>query len=132
MTTISLDIRIDWSEMDLFGHVNNVSFFKYQQAARVNYWEHMGINQFFKESKIGPTLASVRCNFLAPLHFPGNIQIQTKAGWAKNSSFQLLHQLFDSNGNLAAEGEDIVVMFDYNLNKKCDIPENIRSFLGLN
>jgi len=33
-----LPIRIDWSEMDLFGHVNNVMYFKYIQASRVNYW----------------------------------------------------------------------------------------------
>lgn len=33
----SLELRIDWSEMDLFGHVNNVAFFKYVQASRVNY-----------------------------------------------------------------------------------------------
>ncbi|MCE3258723.1 MAG: hypothetical protein K0S12_364, partial [Bacteroidetes bacterium] len=32
-----IKIQLDWSEMDLFGHVNNVAYFKYIQAARVNY-----------------------------------------------------------------------------------------------
>ena len=36
---VRLHLRIDWSEMDVFGHVNNVMFMKYVQAARVHYWE---------------------------------------------------------------------------------------------
>ncbi len=30
-------IRIDWSELDLFGHVNNVTFFKYIKQLVCNY-----------------------------------------------------------------------------------------------
>jgi acyl-CoA thioester hydrolase len=26
---VKLQLRLDWSELDYFGHVNNVSFFKY-------------------------------------------------------------------------------------------------------
>ena len=28
-----ITLRIDWSELDLFGHVNNVAFHKYAQTA---------------------------------------------------------------------------------------------------
>ena len=34
-----LDLRIDWSEIDSFGHINNIAIMKYIQAARVNYLE---------------------------------------------------------------------------------------------
>ncbi|GIV28450.1 MAG: hypothetical protein KatS3mg027_2264 [Bacteroidia bacterium] len=51
---IALKLRIDWSELDYFGHVNNVSFFKYIQAGRVNYWEKIGLIEYYKQHKIGP------------------------------------------------------------------------------
>lgn len=60
---LKLELRIDWSELDYFGHVNNVSFFKYIQASRVNYWDHIGLTQYHLESNIGPILASSKCDF---------------------------------------------------------------------
>jgi acyl-CoA thioester hydrolase len=125
--TTQLKLRIDWSEMDLYGHVNNVSFFKYVQAARVHFWEEAGINQMHRDSGIGPTLASVNCRFMRSLYFPGEVIIHTHAEWIKTSSFQLTHQLFNTAGEQVAQGEDIVVMFDYTTQQKVEIPETIRA-----
>ena len=60
---VKLELRIDWSELDYFGHVNNVSFFKYIQAARVNYWDQIGLTKSHLETHIGPMLASCKCDF---------------------------------------------------------------------
>src|SRR6476620_8340730 len=72
---VKLPLRIDWSELDYFGHVNNVSFFKYIQSARVNYWDTIGLSQSHLETNIGPILASCKCDFKQPLHFPGQVTI---------------------------------------------------------
>ncbi len=40
----NISLRIDWSELDVFGHVNNVAFNKYAQAARLNYVDTIGLN----------------------------------------------------------------------------------------
>lgn len=124
-----LTLRIDWSEMDLFGHVNNVSFFKYIQAARVNYWELTGLNELYKTSNIGPTLAAVNCQFKKSLYYQGSVTIQTKVDWIKNSSLQLSHQLLNDKNEIAAEGQDVIVMFDYNTNEKVAIPKVIRNVI---
>ena len=34
--------RIDWSDLDLLGHVNNIAFSRFFQAARVEYCGHIG------------------------------------------------------------------------------------------
>lgn len=47
-----LQLRIDWSELDYFQHVNNVAFFKYIQASRVNYWDIIGLSKMHLDSKI--------------------------------------------------------------------------------
>ena len=113
--------------MDLFGHVNNVSYFKYIQAARVHFWEQKGLTQFHKEHNIGPTVAAINCQFKKPLHYPGTVTIQTRVEWVKNSSFQLKHHLLNEAGELAAEGEDVIVWFDYNRNEKVSISEEMKA-----
>jgi acyl-CoA thioester hydrolase len=123
MKNNELNLRLDWSEMDLFGHINNVSYFKYLQASRVHFWESLGFDRLHKERNIGPSLAKTSCAFLRPLHYPGNIRIEVFVDWIKNSSFQLHHFVYDSEDHLCAEGEDIVVLFDYTNNRKHLLPE---------
>jgi acyl-CoA thioesterase FadM len=42
---LKLELRIDWSDIDLFGHINNLAILRYVQAARVNYLEIIGLMQ---------------------------------------------------------------------------------------
>ncbi|MES2617738.1 MAG: acyl-CoA thioesterase [Bacteroidota bacterium] len=122
----SLTLRIDWSELDLFGHVNNVEFFKYIQASRVNYWDSIGLTYLFTESKLGPMLASTECQFKKPLFYPGEITVLAKVDFIKNSSFGLTHAIVDQHGDVAATGKDIVVYYDYNNHHKLALPDYIR------
>ena len=128
--TTHITLRIDWSEMDLFGHVNNVSFFKYVQAARVNFWEQIGVADLYKTQKIGFTVASVNCQFKKPLYYPGSVKIDTHVEWIKNSSLQLAHTLINDAGEIAAMAEDVIVMFDYTTNEKVIISEEMRKLIG--
>jgi len=123
---LQLQLRIDWSELDYFGHVNNVSFFKYIQAARVNYWESVGINAMHLETNIGPMLASCKCDFKLPLFFPGQVTIHSRVEFIKNTSFGIHHQLVNEKGETVAEAHDVMVMFNFNTNEKVSFPEVVR------
>ena len=95
---IQLELRIDWSELDLFGHVNNVAIMKYFQAARVLYLEKIGLMQSQAETKIGPILASATCQFRKPLHYPGRVVVHCRVDLVKSSSFRIAHRLVDECG----------------------------------
>ncbi|MCW3076924.1 MAG: hypothetical protein JWO32_1533 [Bacteroidetes bacterium] len=122
-------IKIDWSEMDLFGHVNNVSYFKYVQAARVAYCGRVGINTHMPEDKLSFAVAASSCKFKKPLFYPGDIVVKTKVTWVKNSSFQLEHIIVDRDGTIAAEAEDVLVIFDYEKQSKVTVPSNVRALI---
>lgn len=122
----SLELRLDWSELDLFGHINNVSYFKYLQASRLNYWEQLGLTDWFKNHGIGPILASTRCDFRKPLNYPGYITVRASVSEMRNTSFSLYHQITDEAGGLAAEGFDVVVLYNYRSNEKFPLPEDLR------
>ncbi len=123
---IKLSLRIDWSEMDLFGHVNNVAYFKYIQASRVNYWEISGLAASFSETKIGPILLSTSCQFIKPLHYPGNIVVAASIPFIKNTSFGIHHQVLNEKGEIAAEAHDVIVTFDFNKNEKAPVSDVFR------
>src|ERR1700722_16166599 len=89
---LKIKLRLDWSEMDMFGHINNVMFFKFMQASRVNYWEASKFDSDFKTKKIGPLLVSSSCQFKKPLFYPGNITIEARVDFIKNSSFGISHR----------------------------------------
>ncbi|WP_276134926.1 acyl-CoA thioesterase [Polluticoccus soli] len=121
-----LKLRLDWSEMDLFGHINNVSYFKYIQSSRVNYWEMIGLTKSHSETGIGPMLASSSCRFFKPLFYPGNVLVQASVTNIGNTSFKMLHQILDINLVIAAEAEDVIVMYNFKEEEKAVIPEDIR------
>jgi acyl-CoA thioester hydrolase len=110
---IKLELRIDWSEMDLFGHINNLSILKYVQSARANYLEAIGMLQIYHECKIGPILAATNCQFIKPLFYPGQVYIYSKADSIKNTSFSILHEIFNEQNEIIAEAQDIIVYYDF-------------------
>lgn len=116
--------------MDLFGHINNVAYFKYIQSARVNFLEEVGINTDNPENKLSFAVAHSNCQFRIPLFFPSTIKVVTVAEWVKNTSLQLDHKIFNAQGELAAEAKDVIVIFDYSTQTKAQISPEVRKRLG--
>lgn len=125
---LKLTLRIDWSEMDMFGHVNNVMYVKYMQAARVHLWEHLGMKGI-DEQGIGPMLASTQCQFIRPLFYPGNVRLRSKVTFLKNSSFGIEHLMINDDGRIAAIGSDVAVHFNFHQNTKVVMDEVFREKL---
>ncbi len=130
MTTINfpikLQLRIDWSELDYFGHVNNVAFFKYVQAARVNYWDNICLTESHRKTNIGPILASSKCDFKQPLFYPGQVTILSRVDAIRNTSFSMSHRIINDKGDIAAEAQDIIVMFDFTRHEKIAFPKDLK------
>lgn len=126
-----LELRIDWSEIDLFGHVNNLAILKYVQAARVNYLENLGLMQLQAEAKIGPILASLNSQFRKALFYPGQVTVYSKVDSIKNTSFRIHHEIYNDKDELAAIVQDIIVYFDFRKNVKLIIPDEIREKIEL-
>lgn len=131
MASSSLELRIDWADLDLFGHVNNVAFFRWLQASRVGMWEALGIDVTQQDPRgTGPILAATQCTFLQPLFYPGSVTIAAEVSFVKTTSFGIVHRIRNAAGALAAEGEDRVVMYHFGQGEKAEIPEALRAALA--
>lgn len=40
---LEIKLRIDWSDLDVYEHINNVNIICYLQSAQVNIWEKSGL-----------------------------------------------------------------------------------------
>lgn len=124
-----LKLRIDWSDLDIFGHVNNIAFFKYIQAARVHFCESIGLTSLNEKDKWSFIVASTNCKFKKSLEFPGNIEVKSEVEWIKNSSFQLNHIIYNEKGEIAAEASDVLLVYDYEFKMKVTISEDLKNIM---
>ncbi len=123
---MELNLRIDWSELDVFGHVNNLEIMKYAQAARVNFLEKVGLMQMQRELAKGPILASIHTQFQKPLFFPGQVKIICKVDYVKTSSFKRIHRIYNDKNEQAAETHEIIVFYDFKKQHKLAITDELR------
>jgi len=121
-----MEIRIDWSEIDLLGHINNLAIMKYIQTARIDFLERVGMLPLSLETGLGPVLASTSCQFKKQLFYPGTVQVCSRVDQVKNTSFQMHHIVQDDTGDAFAEAHDVIVMFNFNKNTKQAIPDIYR------
>lgn len=123
---LSVEIRVDWSDLDIYEHVNNVSYMRFLQSGRVNFWEASGVYEYYRKSNQGTMLVSTKCDFKKSLFYPGKAIIKTKLDFIGNTSFGLKHIILNENGELCAEGNDVIVCFDFDKKKTFPVPDWLR------
>ena len=72
------NLAVDWGDVDSLGHVNNLALMRYVQAARVHYFESVGLPVGAGQAE-GPILAHIACRFCTPLFYPDTVEVHTHA-----------------------------------------------------
>ena len=124
--SVILKQDIAWGDMDAFGHVNNTVYFRYFEDARIEYFKRIGILELKQPSGVGPILANARCDFRIPLDFPDHIHIGIRSRVLSAKKFSMEFAVFSERyGAIAAEGDGLIVYYDYAAGTSCQIPEEI-------
>ncbi len=127
---LSLELRIDWSDVDMYKHVNNLTFMRFMQSGRANFWEATGLSEIFERTNRGPMLVSSHCDFKRSLYYPGTATVKTKLTFLRNSSFGLDHFILNEKNEICAEGRDVAVCFDFNMKETYSIPPELREVMS--
>jgi acyl-CoA thioester hydrolase len=124
---VVLDVRVAWGEMDALRHVNNAAYFRYFESARIAYLEKAGLYEIMKQTGIGPILASIQCRFRIPLTYPDTVSVGTRIPRIEEDRFLMAYRAVSHKAQaVAAEGECVIVTYDYNENKKARLPEDLK------
>ncbi len=122
-------ITTRWNDNDIYGHVNNVTYYSFFDTA-VNRFliEQGGLN--IHEDNIVAFVVSSRCDYHSPVAYPENIEVGIQVKKLGNSSVTYRLAIFKPSENVAiASGEFVHVFVNRQTNKSVSIPENIRSAL---
>ncbi len=122
-----IEIPIWWGELDAFQHLNNTAYFRHFESARIAYFEKIQYLEFMKATGLGPILASTQCKFKIPLSYPDRVSVGAKISKIEADRFimdycTVSHRL----QKIAAEGQGVIVSFNYHENQKAPLPEEIK------
>jgi len=130
---VVVEFPVAWGEMDAMGHVNNVVYFRYFESARIAYFEKMNLLGYMTETGIGPILGEISCKFKIPLSYPDRVLIGAKVVRIEEDRFIMNHLVVSiKHQKVAAEGESVLVTYNYREGKKVTVPEVVkRSILDM-
>ncbi|MCB1009052.1 MAG: acyl-CoA thioesterase [Acidobacteria bacterium] len=125
---VTLDLPVQWGEMDFYRHVNNAVYFRWFESARMAYFRRIGWDVVEAESGVGPILHSTTARFRAPLEYPDSVRVATGVVELAVDRFTMLYRVESATlARVAAEGSGVIVSFDYRSNAKAPLPEAVRA-----
>ncbi len=125
---VELELAVAWGDMDAFGHVNNTVYLRWFESGRIAYFRAVGIEDGTRQASVGPILARATCDFKIPLEFPDTVTIRSRIAKLGTTSFTMGYEVCSAahEGKIAALGEGVVVMFDYEQASAVPIPRPLR------
>src|SRR4051794_37686910 len=75
---VVITLPVQWGDMDSFKHVNNTVFFRWFESARIAYWGRIGVDAMMRDTRVGPILASVSCDYRRQVTYPDTVHVGAK------------------------------------------------------
>ncbi|MCU7494846.1 MAG: acyl-CoA thioesterase [Ignavibacteria bacterium] len=122
-----ISFKVQFHEVDLLGVVNNAVYFNYFETARIEYLKAVG--QFRDVNKMSPDdnfflIARNECDYIEPARFDDEVNVYTRVGFIKNSSFSFEHLVENAgNGRIIAKGGGVMVHINSKEKKSTPLPE---------
>ena len=125
-----VSITTRWMDNDIYGHVNNVTYYSYfDSAVNRHLIEEGGLD--IHDAPIVGFVVNSHCNYLAPIAYPDAIEVGLRVNKLGNSSVTYGVAIFKEGEEQAcAFGDFIHVFVERAANKSVPIPEPIRNALS--
>jgi acyl-CoA thioester hydrolase len=121
-------LPVQWGDQDLFGHVNNTVYLRWFESARIVYLEQSGLDPLLARHGLGPILANLKCDYRRQLKYPDTVTVSARITRLGRSSLTMQHAIMShTQQQIAAEGESILVTFDYQNQRSVAIPDDVRA-----
>jgi len=116
--------QVIFRDVDSFGHVNNAVFLTYFEWARAQMWFDLTEAKGEPED-IGFIMARAEIDYLAQLGMEP-IDICVRVSEMRNTSLDTIYEIRRRDGQVAATGKVVVVLFDWHEQRKIPISDELR------
>lgn len=107
------DCRVRWSDVDAYGHVNNVKYFEYYQEARIAFLQELGGDWTNSAGSERFVVAHLTVDYRRPIMFRADpFPIDSWVTRIGNSSYDVRSQIRDGDEVLSRA---VAVLVGYNM-----------------
>ena len=121
-----VDEHVRWSDTDLVGHANNLTFGAFAETGRCLFLRSYSERNSANRASFLP--AQLLINFLGELFWPAQVEIGTGVLSIGNTSFRVGQGLFEGERCFGTV-ETALVMIDESTRRPQRIPDTIRDWL---
>lgn len=121
---------MQWGELDAYGHVNNTVFFRWFESARIAFLDRCGMLETMQRDHVGAILHSTSCRFRRAVFFPDTVLVAGAGTAVGDDRFTMRYRVVSlAQDAVAAEGEGVIVCYDYARRTKVPLPAQVQTAL---
>jgi acyl-CoA thioester hydrolase len=123
----STSIELRFSDLDLYGHVNNVAYFTFLETARVKLFSK--IFQELTAEGILLVVGRAECDYKSPILLQDKVTVSIWVSRIGNASFDLDYQVHDGAERTYAVAKTTLVCFDKVKKAPIAVPERLKEMV---
>lgn len=125
-------ISVAWGDMDAAQHVNNVTYLRYAETARIRFMDRLDLGWSSDNKGEGVILAWQDCKYIFPVTYPDTVWIGAAVSEIRDDRFFLQLNMFsEKHGRIVAISNHSHVPYNYDTLQKIEMPQQWRSKLEM-
>src|SRR5438094_3038228 len=124
----SIELPVQFRDIDVMGHVNNATYLQYMETARVELARHLG--QLTDGIRPGFIIASARCEFKKPIRDERRITVSVWVSRIGDRSWDLDYSIHGPRGVEYAIGRTAQVAYNYKTGSAAKISGKLKRELA--
>ena len=127
MTLVSrIDLRVEESEIDELGHVNNARFLEYLERGRMDWYNRCdpSLNDFSAHS-LGTVVVRIEINYRRECFSGAQLSVLTRAHSRGRKSYVLRQEIYDGEDECVCDAMVTSVVMDMKARTSASLPESL-------
>ena len=123
-------IAVRWGDMDAMGHVNNATYFRYMETARIDWFRSIGCVPDAQGE--GPVIVNAFCNFSRQFEYPDEVLLKMYVSDPARTTFETWGTMerVDQPGVVCAAGGATTIWVDFPQQKAAPLPDWMRALVA--
>ncbi|KRD93933.1 acyl-CoA thioesterase [Priestia megaterium] len=126
------EIKVRFSETDMFGHLNNTVPFVYFEQIRTEFFYHIGFMQKWtsEHERTIPVVADLQCDYVKQVYFGNVLSVFIKAHRIGRSSVDLHYMIQNEQREVVLTGRGTMVQISKETGKSVPWDEEMKRCLS--
>ena len=123
-------IAVRWGDVDAMGHVNNATYFRYMETARIDWFRSIGCVPDAQGE--GPVIVNAFCNFYRQFEYPDEVLLKmyvSDPGRTTFESWATMEKVAEP-GVVCAAGGATTIWVNFPQQKAVGLPDWIRAIVS--